>query len=239
MIRIIEKPFEIPFTTLFDENNEQYEPKVILLNELFKCDEINDDMMYSRTSVGIGDNVTHDLNLRSSWTHKLNFSFSSYSNELHEFNKYNNIDLFQNDNYKLIKYETGDFFKKHIDTQLNGFHKYTCLIFCPNDEPFDGGNIIFTNKNETFTASFDISKFTEITMIIFSLDLYHEIKNVISGKRFVFKKPLFTNHNNEYISYTNALSDVGPSKKITENEIYELCDGGLSEMLNGYKTGDY
>ncbi len=140
------------------------------------------------------------------------------------------------DYFTLLKYEPEGFFKRHVDNKLMTNHMYSCLLFFPN-ELYEEGDMIFTDTNthdgDNFYLRFHPSK-TEYTIVIFSLDLYHEIQPVLKHYRHVLKKPLFVN----YIE----------SKKISSNKITETFkpkvnlvndDGGM-EMDIGHGDGtDY
>ena len=92
---------------------------------------------FERTSVGKGTTSILDLENRSSWTHKFKFSIDLPTEALLFF-KQNNIlcgkDDISYEYFSLLKYETGDFFLNHRDTNLtdaldDSIHQYTCLIF--------------------------------------------------------------------------------------------------------------
>ena len=102
-----------------------------------------------------------DLEKRSSWTHKLKFLLNLPS-EAREFFEQNNIlcekDCIDYDYFSLLKYETGDFFLNHRDTELtdvldNSVHQYTCLIFCPYSDDNDilkGGELFLRHPEIKF-----------------------------------------------------------------------------------------
>ena len=48
-------------------------------------------------------------------------------------------------------------------------------------------------------------------MVIFSIDMYHEVLPIIKGTRYVFKKPLFVKKTS--------------TKRVEINEVDVLCDG--------------
>ena len=212
MLKIIE--FNACKNTLFINNDEkiteynwyQLRHELILEKENFE-----------RTLIGFGSTNILDLEKRSSWTHKSKFhlnlpievlTFFNQNNIIYEKNPLNTIDennvLYEKTNYfSLLKYETGDFFLNHRDTKLtnsavfDSHHEYTCLIFCPYGESNDileGGEIIFKHPNALYEIKFDSSvetKKNRFVMIIFSIDMYHEVLPIISGTRWLFKKPLF------------------------------------------------
>ena len=242
MIRIIEKPLKIttvPNIILKDPQTNRIKP--IGLRGLDKYEEINSGLMYTRTLAGIGKNLVEDLSLRSSWTNKCHFYFSimqNFSNEVEEF--FTRVDIDDTYSvksepiyYQLIKYELGDFFAKHLDTQINGYHQYTCLIFLPQADGlgFEGGDLILTNSTGTFCSTIKTSDFKEITMVIFSLDLFHEITPITRGKRYVLKKPLFI----RYLPKTRSLP-----RDINQEVDDLLGDGAFeSNFFGDSADGDY
>ena len=63
-------------------------------------------------------------------------------------------------------------------------------------------------------------------MVIFSIDMYHEVLPIIKGSRYVFKKPLFVNNTSTKIIETNEADD-------------DLCDGGLGFEFKYGGGADY
>jgi hypothetical protein len=198
-------------------------------NETYKCnlvelknDKILEHENFERTFAGIG--LTNILNLekRSSWTHKLKFRFKLPS-ELQAFMNQNNIRGMSFGDFTMLKYEPGDFFLNHCDTDLSNYkdgdHKYTCLIFCPfseNNEILEGGELILKHPEGLYDIKFDPAVETRqnrFVMVIFSIDMYHEVLPIIKGSRWVLKKPLFDKF------FTKG------SKEDTDDE-GELCDVG-------------
>jgi hypothetical protein len=57
-------------------------------------------------------------------------------------------------------------------------------------------------------------------MVIFSIDMYHEVLPIIKGTRYVFKKPLFVNKTSTKIIESNE-ADA------------DLCDGGCGFLGGG------
>ena len=198
-------------------------------NETYKCnlvelknDKILEHENFERTFAGIG--LTNILNLekRSSWTHKLKFRFKLPS-ELQAFMNQNNIRGMSFGDFTMLKYEPGDFFLNHCDTDLSNYkdgdHKYTCLIFCPfseNNEILEGGELILKHPEGLYDIKFDPAVETRqnrFVMVIFSIDMFHEVLPIIKGSRWVLKKPLFDKF------FTKG------SKEDTDDE-GELCDVG-------------
>ena len=163
---------------------------------------------FERTLAGIGSTKILDLEKRSSWTH-IHKCLVGFTNEINEFFDQNKIIYGKEDDgydkFSLLKYEIGDFFLNHRDTKLpditrdNGIteiHLYTCLIFCPygENEILEGGELIFKHPEALYEIKFDPSietKKNNFVMLIFSIDMYHEVLPIIKGTRWVFKKPLF------------------------------------------------
>lgn len=151
---------------------------------------------FKRTFVTFDSKEILDLNKRSSFTHKDKFVLN-ISEEEKKFFDENNI-FYEKDNiFTLFKYETGDFFLNHCDSKLNVFHQYNCLIFCPykDSDILEGGELIFTAQNNSiykFNPSIE-TKQNRFVMLIFSIDIYHEVLPIIKGIRWVFKRPLFVN----------------------------------------------
>ena len=112
------------------------------------------------------------------------------------------------DNFTMLKYEPGDFFLNHRDTDMSAYedgnHLYTCLIFCPfseNNELLEGGELIFKHPDGLYDIKFDPAVETRqnrFVMVIFSIDMYHEVLPIIKGSRWVFKKPLFVKTFSKY-----------------------------------------
>ena len=194
---------------------------------------------FERTLVGKGSTNVLDLEQRSSWTHKLKFYPHTLPNEVLEFMTQNNILTYKDDMMKygyfnLLKYEEGDFFLNHRDTNMSndvdGTHEYTCLIFCPYGEDYqmlEGGELMLTHPEGLYNIKFNPAVETRqkrFVMVIFSIDMYHEVLPIIKGTRYVFKKPLFVKKTSTSTLMINSL-DVDS----------QLCDGN-DGLFGG---GDY
>ena len=128
---------------------------------------------FERTKIGHQYNECVDLEQRSSWTCKKTV------------NIYLSPDVDVQLEFKLIKYEVGDFFTLHKDS--HGTH--TCLIFCPSD--FKGG-ILTLKKNDLCEINIRpqvMRKVSEncFTMLTFSTDFLHEVSPITEGVRYVLK----------------------------------------------------
>ena len=189
-----------------------------------KNDPILESENFEKTLIGYGSTNFLDLEKRSSWTHKLKF-YLTMPEEAIIFFEQNNISYEENNDFSLLKYETGDFFFNHHDTKLptqsGETHEYTCLIFCPygeNNDILEGGELIFKHPESLYEIKFDSSvetKKNHFVMIIFSIDMYHEVLPIISGTRWLFKKPLFVerifdfNYDNNSLPSHESYGDEG------------------------------
>lgn len=198
------------------------------------------EFFFEQTLVGIGSEKILNLEKRSSLTHKRTFKFDM-PNEANEFIKQNDIlsDIDSKyDSFSLLKYNVGDFFLNHRDTDLtkssdNLIHKYTCLIFFPYNENNEdnqilkGGELIFKHPDGLYEIKFDpsieINK-NKFVMVIFSIDMYHEVLPITNGTRFVFKKPLFIKGNNE-VKFTNNLNHVDNTECLSDYGCIRGDDG--------------
>ena len=189
---------------------------------------------FERTLACKGLTDVLDLKKRSSWTHKSKFHIHTLPNEVSQFMEQNNILTHINnikyEPFSLLKYEEGDFFLNHRDTnmsnEIDGTHEYTCLIFCPYGEDYqilEGGELMLRHPDKLYEIKFDPAVETRhgrFVMVIFSIDMYHEVLPIIKGSRYVFNKSLFVKKS---------------STRIVEiNEVDVLCDGGV-----GFLGGDY
>lgn len=216
--------------------------KIIKLNDFCYPDILgltkNDSMFkienFERTLVGKGSTDVLDLEKRSSWTHKSKFNLNMLPNEVLQFMEQNNIltckDGMKYALFSLIKYEEGDFFLNHRDTNMSNDidnHEYTCLIFCPYGEDnkiLEGGEVIFRHPDRLYEIKFDPgieTRNNNFVMVIFSIDMYHEVLPIIKGSRWVFKIPLFVK--------------TCFKKKVKTNEYKEyLCDGRTDFYVTDY-----
>jgi hypothetical protein len=78
----------------------------------------------------------------------------------------------------------------------------------------EGGELIFKHPEGLYEIKFDPAVETRqnrFVMVIFSIDMYHEVLPIIKGSRWVFKKPLFVKTFSTY-------------KKREDTDEGELCD---------------
>jgi hypothetical protein len=213
-----------------------------------KNEPILQSQEFEKTLVGIGSTSVLDLEKRSSLTHKLQF-YLNLPSEAYKFLEQNKIFPFgkyssKYQPFSLLKYEEGDFFLNHRDTNLTTdeieIHKYTCLIFCPygeDNEILEGGELVLKHPDGLYEIKFDPAVETRknrFVMVIFSIDMYHEVLPIIKGSRWVFKKPLFV------IEENLKKTEEEDKSKIEEKEEDILCDGGAGMYWSTFlNSGDY
>lgn len=92
--------------------------------------------------------------------------------------------------YNIIEYRAGGFFKEHQDKQIKPTHYGTLLVFPPAIGEFahTGGELILDRGKFKFNSSEN----TEWTFIAFQTNIFHECKEVLSGRRIVFKTELYS-----------------------------------------------
>lgn len=170
-MNLLTKPDNFNFTK--DMFEIYYIPKCV--NFLTSHGNINDfltslkDEDFTRSEMGQGSTNFTDLEQRSSWTYEDTV-------ELHHYGAvYNELE------YKLVKYKEGDFFNLHKDSR--GSH--TVLMFCPSE--FEGGYLIL-KKDTSFELRIKPSEVKDSFMIVkFSTDFLHEVTPITKGTRYVFK----------------------------------------------------
>ena len=92
--------------------------------------------------------------------------------------------------YNIIEYKAGGFFKEHQDKQIKPTHYGTLLVFPPAIGEFahTGGELILDRGKFKFNSSEN----TEWTFIAFQTNIFHECKEVLSGRRIVLKTELYS-----------------------------------------------
>lgn len=100
--------------------------------------------------------------------------------------------------FNLLKYDIGNFFKKHIDHYFGNFelngkkfnHIGTILVLPPMYlHTHTGGDLVlFINESDVKIIKSDTD---EWTIIIFLLNTPHEVLELLSGIRYVFKGHVF------------------------------------------------
>ena len=113
--------------------------------------------------------------------------------------------------YNIIEYKAGGFFKEHQDKQIKPTHYGTLLVFPPAIGEFahKGGELTLDRGKFKFNSSEN----TEWTFIAFQTNIFHECKEVLSGRRIVFKTELY--------------SDIPIKRIVIKQEKPHYVDGSL------------
>ena len=124
--------------------------------------------------------------------------------------------------YDVLVYSTGGFFREHSDKKLHKNHFGTLLLFPPavGDFAHTGGELLLDGGKFVFESSLNDCW----TFIAFKAHLPHECKEVLSGKRVVFKTELYCTRNTPEIEFSPQVVDGGihrfhfrePSPEITD-----------------------
>ena len=186
----------------------------------FDTKTLEDPNNYKETMLGIGDELTMDTNKRKSFTFNKILRLENPYDFTEYFDKNSILQGREYSRCEMLKYEKGDFFTIHRDTVMRdtfnkGEHKYTCLIFGTFEQEngyFEGGELVFKHPNGLYDIKLDISKEiknNKYVAVIFSIDMYHEVLPIISGTRYVLKKPLFVKTKEPYIPTADELEGDG------------------------------
>jgi hypothetical protein len=134
---------------------------------------------------------------------KINFDKRKSKTNIHHVNIKCNLN-FENilfdGNWTNIKYEVGDFFNKHRDTKINSNHNETLLLIVPKSvSNYDGGVLnIYDPITDNLLNSVTCSMFNYI-LVSFPIHYPHEVSQITSGIRQIFKKPKLKDHQLEII----------------------------------------
>ena len=84
---------------------------------------------------------------------------------------------------RVVRYEKGQQFKKHRDSEDGYNHRYKTLVIQLSDEvDYEGGDLlVYDKEGNEITANKNIGN-----MILFNSDLLHEAKPIISGTRYIW-----------------------------------------------------
>jgi hypothetical protein len=152
--------------------------------------------------------------------------------------------------YLMPTVQQGKLIKLDEENQLNKFHYEminnvdigTILIFLPNK--ITGGNLVFKLEEDEFCI--DISKFTEITAVIFSKVLY-KFELITSGIKYLIKSTIVSSFTEKFgedfltekdlqiDSLNDIYIDKNREKYITDckNSISTFIDEEISNLKNG------
>jgi len=178
-------------------NDYKYEKAILNDNTL-----LLDNIVWKISSIGdikTGENII-DTNIRNSFYSedyiRIKYSDFVYNNVIRDILdididcnlelKYNNTGYYLE--WKMLKYEKNGFFKKHKDGKKNDLHFATALLLPPKViNSYQGGELVlYDNNNETIITPDE----KEWKLVVFGLDVEHELKEVLEGTRYVLKTEL-------------------------------------------------
>lgn len=91
--------------------------------------------------------------------------------------------------WDLIRYKTGDYFKKHTDGKLDVGHFGTVLLIPPkNICPHEGGELVLYNEDNT-DEKIIADQFKWVAVVL-GINVPHEVLPVTEGTRYIFKSKI-------------------------------------------------
>ena len=107
--------------------------------------------------------------------------------------KTNSVNI--SDVWTILKYEKGDFFKKHKDGVSQKEHVSTILAIPPKSIcEHSGGELVIYKDDNTGDIECEIhADQNEWTIVCMNVNISHEVKPVLSGIRYVFKNKIIVN----------------------------------------------
>lgn len=235
-------------------NNQDINTENIYLispgSQTIKVSDIKDENMIQSGYGSYTEKKTkHDLSVRNSLElNTNNLYFLNNNNYIHINNIFDQqlytyreeISKFLNRSiyivpYKLIKYNTNHFFKKHVDS-LKKKNIIGTLLFVLNNN-FEGGSFIISHKDNTYNIDFNNGN-----ILFFFGTCPHEVLPITKGHRFVITFDVYL-QNEDMLLYD--IIDMSCSEKfdmffkkiveyiIDHNEINNIC----IELDHRYATG--
>lgn len=118
---------------------------------------------------------------RTSFDSIIELSSNTKNLLLSKLKKYNIVNM---DNVStVVRYEVGQQFKKHRDSEDGYNHRYKTLVIQLSDEnEYEGGELcVYDKENKIITSNKKIGN-----IVLFNSDLLHEAKPVLSGTRYIW-----------------------------------------------------
>jgi len=170
------------------------------------------DISWEKCSVGnskTGDNY-FDVNIRNGYYSKDEIHLYIENDDMNGLldNVFNNKIFtsinyniaFLNGNYqpwKMLRYDPEGFFQRHTDGIRNENHFATGIIIPPLSlNKYEGGELVLYDKNEELVINADENDWK---IVVFGLEIEHELKPVKSGQRIVFVCPFEYDREMKYI----------------------------------------
>ena len=234
------------------------EPKELNFTELLKLFNKN----YRECTVGIGTTNTIDNNIRKSKildniticlanNNGYHHSGGDYFSQTFRFENairliipknFRNIRYFlepfngvtrESNNWDMLVYEKGDFFACHTDGKENDLHLATILLLPPKSiNNYKGGELIVYdgNNNKIITAHE-----TDWTVIGLPINIGHESKPVIEGKKIIFKTKFQINKEDfefyKDTQYKFNLDELPEHSKEDDNENKKKLENTLEKII--------
>jgi len=108
--------------------------------------------------------------------------------------------------WKMLRYDQEGFFQRHSDGIRNENHFATAIIIPPlNLNKYTGGELILYRENEELIIEADENDWK---LVVFGLEIEHELKPIKSGQRIAFVCPLDFDREMRYISNTSVYSNL-------------------------------
>jgi hypothetical protein len=108
--------------------------------------------------------------------------------------------------WKMLRYDQEGFFQRHTDGIRNEIHFATAIIIPPiNLNKYTGGELVLYGKDEELIIEADENDWK---LVVFGLEIEHELKTIKSGQRIVFVCPFDFNREMKYISDTSVYSNL-------------------------------
>jgi predicted 2-oxoglutarate/Fe(II)-dependent dioxygenase YbiX len=223
-----------------NNKNERKEKKEFLIYEskdrnIYNSKSLNiNDVSWEKCSVGnskTGDNYV-DENIRNGYYSKDNVHLYINNEDMNGLldNVFNNKIFtsinyniaFLNGNYqpwKMLRYDPEGFFQRHTDGIRNENHFATGIIIPPLSlNKYEGGELVLYDKNEELVINADENDWK---IVVFSLEIEHELKPVKSGQRIAFVCSFEYDREMKYIlnsSVYNKTVDLKLDNKIIDEQ---------------------
>lgn len=212
----IEREIELDSITLYKNDKNLFENNKLLL----------DNITWVQSTVGdskSGENIIN-TNIRNSYYAKEDLKIYLhpiiYNNIFEKITNINikfDLDLIYDKNghylkWKLLKYEKDGFFTKHKDGKKNNLHFGTMLILPPKTiNSYKGGELVLYINNDKVIINQYEEKWK---LIIFGLDVEHELNKVLEGTRYVFKSEVEYDNSTKLLIESKTYNEKVDIKKI-------------------------
>ncbi len=184
---------------MFTRDSLIYEPlfshqEVDAFCENYKYATFNQAVIRNRQNIDVADpskrksgRIYIPFQTQDSFIAKLT-SFVVRRNEVHF--KYPN--LYYTNEWELLKYDDGDYFKRHHDKISEQHGPFvSAVVYLQDQEEFEGGRTLFYNDHST-SSTFSIEQ-KKGYVVLYPSDIYHEVTPITKGTRLTLVN--FFSHN--------------------------------------------